>query len=145
MPEYWDTSCLVKLYCLEEDSDAYAERLSSLEEPLVTSTLTRTELLFAFEQKALRQETNGQSAEQLYHTLESDHQAGRLRFLPLGEDVLSEARAIASDCYAAKPSIPLRTLDGLHLATARLAACSRVVSADERMNAAAKALGIALG
>ena len=47
-------------------------------------------------------------------------------------------------CYGQTPAIPLRTLDALHLAAARVAGGTQLVAADKRMRVAAKALGFSL-
>ncbi len=57
MADYWDTSCLLKLYSLEEDSRDFLTLLAKADTPPVTSRLTVTELYFAFQQKARRGET----------------------------------------------------------------------------------------
>lgn len=142
MPDYWDTSCLLKLYCLETDSGIYREKIANSTEPPVSSTLARTELHYAFQQKAARGETGNRPPETLIEFLEEDIRLGRIRLFPVGSDVLQQAEAIASACYDAAEPIFLRTLDGIHLATARLMKSQRIISTDERMNAAAELLGI---
>lgn len=47
-------------------------------------------------------------------------------------------------CYQQTPPIPLRTLDALHLATARVAGETEIVATDKRMRDAAKLLGFTL-
>ena len=56
MADYWDTSCLLKLYCSEEDSPHYLKLLADADTSPVTSKLTVTELYFALQQKARRGE-----------------------------------------------------------------------------------------
>ncbi len=142
MADYWDTACLLKLYCAEDDSVDYIERVANAEEPLVTSQLTETELYFAFQQKAERNETEGESAESLFATFRNDLNASRIHLIPLGDDVFQEARRFALECYAASPAVFLRTLDGIHLASAVLASCKRVYSTDVRMRQAVERLGL---
>jgi predicted nucleic acid-binding protein len=47
-------------------------------------------------------------------------------------------------CYQQNPGIPLRTLDALHLASARVAAETELVTTDKRLRDAAKALSFSL-
>jgi len=47
-------------------------------------------------------------------------------------------------CYQQNSRIPLRTLDALHLASARVAGETELVATDQRMRDAAKALGFSL-
>lgn len=140
MGDYWDTSCLLKLYCAEEDSPDFIALVEASPTPLTTSQLTRTEIFFAFQQKVLRGETQGRSADELFGLFESDAKAGRIRFVPWGEDVFEEARELARRCYAADPPVILRSLDGIHLASAILSACERIHSTDRRIRQAVREL-----
>ena len=137
MNAYWDTSCLLKLYCLESDSETYLLKIQNCRQPPKSSALVRVELFYAFQQKFVRGETGGRSASELFADFESDVQLGRIQLLPFADDVALEARKIAHLCYQASPPILLRSLDGIHLATATLGACGRILSTDVRMNAAA--------
>lgn len=141
--DYWDTSCLLKLYSLEEDSGDYLTLLADAGTPPVTSKLTVTELYFAFQQKARRGETQGNSPADLFSHFENDLEAKRILLLPWGDDVFKKARELADLCYDdAEAPVFLRSLDGIHLATATLASCKRVLSSDHRMNQAIKKLGL---
>ncbi len=143
MREYWDTSCLLKLYCHEEDSEDYLTLLANADEPLVSSKLTETELYFALQQKARRGETHGQSPGTLFAYFENDLAANRVCLLPWGDDVFRKARELSDLCYADDQyPVFLRSLDGIHLATAILASCKRIHTSDDRMNQAIKKLGI---
>jgi len=140
MAGYWDTACLLKLYCAEEDSARYIDLVEASEEPPVTSALTRTEIYFAFQQKFQRAETSGQTPGALFAVFREDVRKGRIFLVPLGEDVLAEARTLARKCYAAAAPVFLRSLDGIHLASARLMHCQQVHSTDARMNQAIEIL-----
>ena len=142
MADYWDTSCLLKLYCQESDSETFRNKIAAALEPPVASTLTRTELSYAFQQKAVRGETGGHHAETLFDFLQKDIRMGRIRLFPIGSDVLERAERIASQCYDAPEPIFLRTLDGIHLATAQMTKSRRIISTDDRMNKAAQLLGM---
>mgnify|MGYP006439680667 CR=1 FL=1 len=143
MLEYWDTSCLLKLYCLEEDSHDFLALLANADTPPVTSKLSVTELYFAFQQKMRRGETQGQSPTALFSYFENDLECNRICLLPWGDDVFKKARELADICYS-DPRAPvlLRSLDGIHLASAILASCKRIHSSDDRMNQAIKKLGL---
>lgn len=140
MATYWDTSCLLKLYCRESDSARYVREVAAARVPPRTSVLVRVELYYALLQKAARGETGGRGADELFSDFQTDTDRGRIQLLPIGDDVLTAACDIAKACYAASPPILLRSLDGMHLATAMLAGCSRILSTDNRMNAAAAML-----
>lgn len=141
MASYWDTSCVVKLYCRESDSDLFLEALANETEPLRSSSLLEAELFFALQQKWARGETGSRSPESLFEEFLEDVERGRILLYPLGGDVIEDSRRVARICFNHQPSVPLRTLAGLHLATARLALCERVLSTDLRMKNAAALLG----
>jgi predicted nucleic acid-binding protein len=145
MSTYWDTSCVIKLYCREEDSSLYLHRVAQAAEPLLSSVLMASEIAFAFHQKEVRGEVEAGAASLLDERFSRDVQRGRFVLLPFGEDVREEARRIATICYASAPPVPLRTLDGLHLASAQLSACREVFTTDSRMRSAAVLLGMKLG
>lgn len=141
---YWDTSCVIKLYTLESDSGPWQRRAIEADEALVTSGLLRTEMAFALEQKEARGDVTPGGANAILDVFDRDVESGRFGLVPMGVDVLREAATIAQTCYHATPSVPLRTLDGIHLATARLLKCRQIATADARMRAGAGLLGLNL-
>ena len=147
MAVYWDTSCVLKLYCPESESDSetYLGKLESAAAPPLSSVLLATELHFAFQQKFRRNETAGRKPEQLIRRFQTDVGKGRFQLIPLDDDIHREARRICRLCYERPDPIGLRTLDGLHLATATLASCREVVTTDERMSLAMPLLGLQAG
>ena len=145
MADYWDTACLLKLYCEEEDSDDYIALVEKAAEAVVTSQLTETELYFALQQKAFRNETQGHPVGELFSLFQSDLSAHRIRLVPWGNDVFQKARELADTCYAASPAVVLRILDGIHLASAVLASCKRLHSTDSRMRQAIQRLDLFSG
>lgn len=136
---YWDTSTLIKLYAEEFDSGEWENLAVRSGVALRTSVLTDAEMAFALRQKEMRNEISGGSAAALHKIFRADVKAGRIRLFPLGNAVIEEAVRMSVGTNEASPS--LRTLDGLHLATARVADCGGVATADKRMRAAAKAAG----
>ena len=141
---YWDTSCVIKLYTLESDSLEWQQRALEAEGDLVASALMRTEVCFALEQKELRGEILPGGASALLEIIDHDIDAGRFCLFPVGTDVLQEACAIATTCFRNDPPLLLRTLDGIHLATARLMKCKQVATTDKRMRDGAGLLGLGL-
>ena len=138
---YWDTSCVMKLYTQESDSEFWEKCALGNSAGRVSSALMRTEMSFAFEQKEARNEIFADAAEELNKQLDRDISKGRFQLIPIGTDVLKSAEGIANKCYHAKPAIFIRTLDGIHLATAHLLKCRRIATADARMKIAADFLG----
>jgi uncharacterized protein len=129
---YWDSSCVMKLYAPEADSHEYVQ-LAVRSGPLHTSDLTKTELFYGLVRKQAAGDIAKGSAATVFAKFLKDEAKGRFTFYPLGEDVRSFAEKIALRCYSATPPVPIRTLDGLHLATAMVAGLRQVATADERM------------
>lgn len=144
MPLYWDTSAILKVYIREADSDAYIRRVADSPDPLVSSALLSSELVYAFHQKEFRGEIASGMATAIHSRYWADVMAGRFLLLPVGEDVRTETKRVASLCYSVEPAICLRTLDGLHLASAILAGCSEILTTDKRMCVAAERLGLSV-
>ncbi|MCC5806287.1 MAG: type II toxin-antitoxin system VapC family toxin [Opitutales bacterium] len=137
---YWDTTTLVKLYAEEFDSDQWEGLAIRTGAPLRTSALTVAEMAFALRQKERRSEIAEESAAKLHKIFRADVRSGKIRLFPLGNAVIEEAVRMSVGTSEAGP--PLRTLDGLHLATARVADCGGVATADKRMRDAAAAAGL---
>ncbi len=141
---YWDTSCVLKLYTAESDSAAWQETALAVGEELAASALLEAELAFALEQKESRGELKPGGAQMILRIFRSDCRDGRFILYPVGSDVMKTAADFAMRCYRAREPIAIRTLDGLHLATARLLKCRALATADRRMRAAAAFLNLPL-
>ena len=141
---YWDTACVLKLYTAEPDSATYLTLAGQAAEPLLASEILATELTYALYQKELRGALKTGSVERVLKQFQADCDAGRWLLLPLGRDVAIRAAQVATACYQRRPPIAVRTLDGVHLATALLAKATHLVTTDERMRQAARALGMTL-
>lgn len=124
MAYYLDTSALTKLVVAEAESEALQAWLASVDWPLVSSDLARTELLRAVRRAEPDRMVQARAVLDV------------LVLLQVTTDVF-EAAAILD------PST-LRTLDALHLAAALSLGdeLDGMVAYDERLAAAATALGI---
>ena len=141
---YWDTSCLLKLYVHESDSEFWTTQAVGAEDHLVASALVDTELSLTLARKEARGDIRGGSAAVLTDLFHDDVAQGRFRLFPVGTDVLSMATELGLQCAAAGRPELLRTLDGIHLATAHLLRCTAVATTDRRMREAAELLGMPL-
>jgi predicted nucleic acid-binding protein len=139
---YWDTSCVLKLYTPEPDSATYLALAGQATEPLVSSEILVAELHAAFCQKELRGELKNGAAERLYKQFNADCDGGRWLLIPLGHDVLTKAVHVAKTGYRHRHPVSLRTLDAIHLASALLAKAGQLVTTDARMKQAAAALAL---
>ena len=142
MNEYWDTSCVLKLYTAEQDSGRVLALMELSPKPILVSALVRAELVYAF----LRKERVGQirpgASAPLLERLEMDEANGKFRFIALGREVLKRSEQVGRNCLRGGRSILLRTLDGLHIGTAIHCGCKTIVTTDERMRAGAKKMGL---
>ena len=141
---YWDTSCALKLYTWEPDSAEYLRFAGESSEPLASSEVLAVELYFSFCQKEARGDLKRGAAERLRREFEGDVTAGRWLLLPAGRDVVERAISLADACYHHRPPVMLRTLDGIHLATADLAGADQIITTGSRLRAAAQRMGLAL-
>lgn len=141
---YWDSSCAIKLYVDEPDSSSWHRLALESGDDGVSSTLTETELGYALLRKELEGDIGQGEAATLMAAFRRHAAEGLWRLFPAGRDIQEEAMHIGAACYRSSPPLRLRTIDGLHLATARKLGCSGVATADRRMRAAARLLGIPL-
>ncbi len=141
---YWDTSTLVKLYAQEPNSVAFENYALSAPAKAVTSRIALYEARATFQRKEAEGVLQPGFAPQLYAQLLQDVSAGELRLVELGADVEREYGQVLAQCYHQTPPIPLRTLDALHLASARVAGETELVATDQRMRDAARSLGFSL-
>ncbi|MDA0577079.1 MAG: type II toxin-antitoxin system VapC family toxin [Verrucomicrobia bacterium] len=137
---YWDTSCVLKLYTAESDSSIWQDLAINAGEPLTASALIEAELAFAFFQKEARGDLVAGGAGKLIKAFRRDVTTGRVHLCPVGADVITRAADIAAACHRTRPITALRTLDGLHLATAALLHCTAIATTDHRLQTAAAIL-----
>jgi len=140
---YWDTSTLSKLYLLEADSPVFAQKAAN-PTTVVTARLSLQEL----RRVAFRKESEGlippHTTEAVLSQVDMDVAAGDLRIMEMDPQTEAEFNAIMARCYRHAPPIPIRTFDASHLAMARVAGETEVVTTDKRMRQAAKLLGFSL-
>ena len=137
MTAYLDTSALAKWYVAEPESERFEVWLSETADAVISRlTIVEMRCLLARRRRsgaltpALESRAYGRFMEQLA--------AGQFRLLPMTDSLPGDALSLIERL----PSVPLRTLDALHLAAARLAAATIVATADLVMREAATALGL---
>lgn len=141
---YWDTSALVKLYALEQDSNVFEGHVGTVGGPVIISRIGLHEAYATFFRKEADGVLRAGSAAKLYSCLLQDVAEGEVQLVELGSDLEAEYARVLTFCYGQTPPVLLRTLDAIHLASARLAAQSEIVATDARLRAAARALGLSL-
>jgi predicted nucleic acid-binding protein len=139
---YWDTSCVLALYVPEEIS-SQAANLASIEKgPIHSSAILEFEMTFAVQAKEVRGEIPRGSSGRVLSQFQTDLQQGRFLLVPLGIDIKACTKDIAARTLKAEPPVFLRTLDGIHIATALELGASELITADKKMADAATLLGI---
>jgi predicted nucleic acid-binding protein len=139
---FWDTSALLKLYVREPDSERFSQMMRTSADYPSISQLTLAEMYRAFWAKAFARVISKQRAETTYREFRADAEAAVFEVIPFGGDVQQEFERVVAICYRARPAVPIRTLDGLLLASALIARTRELVSTDSRMRTAGALLGL---
>jgi predicted nucleic acid-binding protein len=141
---YWDTSALAKLYVAEPDSALFEQKSAMERKAPVTARVT----LFEMRRVAFRKEVDGfirpPFAEMILQKLAAHVQTGSVRIVETDFTVTAEFDRIMAGCYRRNPPLALRTLDALHLASARVAGETEIVATDRRLREAVLFLGFTL-
>jgi predicted nucleic acid-binding protein len=133
-PVYLDASALVKLFVPEEESDALNQALAGLTDVIV-SDLALTEMASALSRRTREQRLTREEAQRLYREASKLHELShRVELTP---PIHRRAERLMLSL-----TIPLRTLDALHLATALDAEAATVVTFDPRLREAATSQGL---
>lgn len=121
---YLDASALVKLVIDEPEQDALQRHLGSRPSRHVTSALARVEVL-----RAAKVASPGPSAQ-----AQAERILGRCVLIAVSDPVLRDAAQLAS--------LRLRSLDAIHLASARSFGPHEFITYDEQLAEAARDLGM---
>lgn len=139
---YWDTSCILALYVHELLSAQVVALAAEEAQALTSSAILEYEMVFALHAKEAKGEIPRGSARRVLSKFQSDLRKGRFLLVPLGRDVVGQASLVARECAHPGQPLFLRTLDGIHIATARTLQSSVLITADKRMAAAAAHIGL---
>jgi hypothetical protein len=104
----------------------------------------RIEMAYALRQKESRGEILPTAGRHLTALFDRDADDGRFVVLPWGPDLVKAAREVLEQPSSGQESVPIRTLDGIHLAAARAGRLPAIVTTHNRMQAAAAALGFGI-
>jgi predicted nucleic acid-binding protein len=99
-------------------------------------------MTFALHAKEAKGEIAPDSASRALAKFQSDLRKGRFLLAPLGQDIKTRAAEVARVSLRNDPPLFLRTLDGIHIATALQLQSPELITADKRMAKAARALGL---
>lgn len=134
---YVDTSALAKWYLNEPRSSDFADWIVEQAEPWISS-LTSVEMRCLLARRRRTGEIDREIEIRVFSTFEEDVANGHLFLHPVDDEALLAALALIERLE----SVPLRTLDALHLALARQLAVPRLATADRTMAEAASELDL---
>lgn len=140
---YWDTSALAKLYVSESDSAGFAAH-QTLTGQVATSTLTRWELFRVLNRKEADGLIAAGAASIVFARFLADVMAGNISLTPMDQAVEARFQELITRLLRTSPPLTVRTLDGIHLATAHLHGAEEVVVTDANMRKCAAAIGLKL-
>lgn len=141
--DYWDSSALIKLYLAESDSIVYDRIVAESTEETVVSEIAEPEILCALRRRELDGSIPRGAPERIYRKVRAHIAAGRVELIPYGSQVTAEVERVVKIAYRDK-GIPVRAIDAIHMATARLVGARRMVTADKRLGALASELGMSV-
>ena len=128
---------------VESDAATFGQKAAN--GPVIVTTRLA---LYEMRRVAFRKESEGfipaGTAESVLTQLNQDVAAGQIRIVQLDARVEAEFDGIMAACYRHTPPMPVRTLDAIHLASARADGQTELVATDKRMRDAAKLLGFSL-
>ena len=133
---YIDTSALAKWYLNEEQSDEFSHWIQEATR-VVISDLTQTEMRCLLARRRRMEDLDRESETRIYATFQNDISQGYLTCPPIGTECFNTAAQLIDQLS----TIPLRTLDVLHLAIASQLEVNCIATADCIFAAAAKSLG----
>jgi predicted nucleic acid-binding protein len=134
---YIDTSALLKWYLPERGSEAFGAWIATQDEARI-SVLTRVEVRATLARKQRNREISSADARRAADAFLADLDDGLFVVHTLDEPHWSEAEALLQ----AVEDVALRTLDALHLACARIEQARIFATADLKLAAAARLLGM---
>jgi predicted nucleic acid-binding protein len=134
---YVDSSALATLYLPESDSDRLDDFLRGRRD-LMISELAITEVISAVARRRREGALTARQANRVRDGVLSDAQSGSFRRLDLSPVIHRQAERI----LLSTDSIPLRTLDALHIALAIFGEAKSIVTFDVRFAAAAAVHGL---
>ena len=132
---YVDTSALAKWYLPESGSEAFAEWMQR-QEDTCDSSLTITEFRCLLARRQRMELLNALQVQQIYAKFKQDIEDAHLVLYPIDDRHIINATLMIESL----PSVPLRTLDALHLTIAHDISAEVIATADRVMCQAAQLL-----
>jgi predicted nucleic acid-binding protein len=128
---YWDTSALVKLYVAEDDSRTFLDLLVRMDEPIVSSAITTTEVLCTLHRKEHAGALKRGGARAVFRKFNSDVNEGRILAIPYSRAVQAEGERLVKLAFAQPKPIFVRSLDVIHVSTAMSSKATLMITTDD--------------
>jgi predicted nucleic acid-binding protein len=132
---YIDTSALAKWYLPESGSESFAKWIQHQDNTYISS-LTVTEFRCLLSRRLRMELLNALQVQQIYAKFKQDIEDAHLIHYPIDNRHIINASLMIESL----PSVPLRTLDALHLTVARDIPADIIATADKVMTQAAQLL-----
>ena len=139
---YWDSSALIKLYIKEADSPAFEQYAASAQRTPTTSRLAFYEIRTVLQRKEIEGALLVGAAQAIHQRLVEDAVNGTVRVVEFSPDVAAKFEDVVTRCFQATPPAFIRTLDGIHIASALVARETELVATDKRLREAALVHGL---
>src|ERR1035438_1674697 len=141
--QYWDTSTLAKLYVSEPDLAQFAAYLAATG-PVSTAEVARWEFFRVLARKEAEGVLPIGAAEAIFTRFLADIAVGKVVLVPMGSPVETIFQQLVLRLHRLKPPLVVRTLDGIHIATADFHGSDALVATDTHMRKCAAAIGLRL-
>ena len=136
---YLDSCVIVKLVSHEPDSAAYHGVVAG--QSIVTSELAVAEVRSALLTKERAGRISRPDRLKGWRLFQEKVRDQEIHLLALNRHVIERAGAVIDQCH---PTVALRTLDAIHVATAELHGGEQMCSSDQRVCQASEFIGLAL-
>ena len=139
---YCDTSGLVKLRVDEYDSEQFRSLVSADSSDEITSSITSTELLCVLLRKEREALIAPGSGWELFRRFQAECDSGLLSLIPYNRHVVREVERLGRLAYGQPRPILIRSLDLIHVASAKVGGADAIVTTDKRLATLARVLQI---
>lgn len=136
---YIDTSAVAKWYLPEAGSDAFSNWMQQQDETCISS-LTKTEFRCLLARRQRMRLLSSEQVQEIYAKFQQDIQDAHLLLYPVENQHILNAELMIESLL----SVPLRTLDAIHLSVAHEISVNELATADRVMAQAAKRLEMTL-
>jgi predicted nucleic acid-binding protein len=136
---YLDTAILLKLFVREPDSEFFGKLVNG--QSISSSALALTEIFSALLGKERAGSITSTQRQRAWSAFHYNVDEELIELTPISPSILRRANRILERCH---PSVPLRSLDALHLATCDQLQDWPLYTTDKRMRQAADVMGFPL-